>query len=511
MPRRTIPVPVVVQAFGYNDTERSKAPQPLAIPPQTMTANTNNAVALCVDLDGTLLRTDTLGENLFDVLRDSPSTLTGLLRILLKGKSHLKHYLAESTDFDPATLPWRQDLIAELQRQRAGGRRVVLTTAASHLIAVRISTHLGLFDEVIASTPGDNLRGAAKHDALVRRFGKMGFDYVGDHESDLIVWSSARRAWVVGSTQLADKAKAAGIEVERVFPDRQRPVKALLTALRPYQWVKNVLVFLPLLFAHHFADSARWTQALTAFASLSMLASAGYLINDLLDRRHDRMHVRKRVRPFASGDLPLTWSLAIPILVIAALYLCTFLPVQCLGLALLYFTSTVAYSLILRDRAVVDVALLSCLYSIRIVMGGYATDSPLSFWMIGFSVFVFFSLALAKRVAEIRAWESSGHLHIPGRGYAVSDLAILSSMGVSAGYLSALLLALYIQSAEVVRLYTKPKMLWMILPLLLTWLSRLWLETHRGKMTDDPIVFAFRDLFSLSLGAALVIIAALAL
>ncbi|MBC7928775.1 MAG: UbiA family prenyltransferase [Bryobacteraceae bacterium] len=467
-------------------------------------------VPLCVDLDGTLLRSDTLYESVFDAITNDYSVIFRLPFLLLRGKAHLKQKVSELTEFDPETLPWREDLIRDLKELKESGRRLILVTAAAAPISRAVAAHLGFFDEVISSSETHNLKGKNKVAKLVELFGERGFDYVGDANADFYVWRSARHAWVVGKPSFAARARSAGIEVERVYEEKANPVRAFWKGMRAYQWVKNLLIFAPMLMAHHFQDGPRWIAAVTAFFSFSLMASAGYLINDLLDRRNDRLHVRKRKRPFASGDLPLTWAALIPVLVLTAIALAASLSLRSLEILLLYFVFTFAYSVRLKNRAIIDVVILSCLYSSRIAMGSYATRTPVSVWLISFSIFVFFTLALAKRAAELRMWERSGKLNVPGRGYTVSDLPIVEGMGVGSAYVSALVLALYLQSPSVLVLYRHPRLLWLILPLLLAWLSHVWLVTHRGEMTDDPILFALKNRMSLAIVGAIVLLAVLA-
>lgn len=486
----------------------------MAIPIRARVQTAVDLVPLCVDLDGTLVRTDTLAESVLDVARQRPLALLQLPAALWRGgRPGLKHAVAEAAPFEPDSLPFREELIEELRLLHAFGRRLVLATAAHESIARAVAEELGIFDEVIASTDSCNLKGAAKRDALNARYGAGNYDYVGDSTADMPVWKAARRAWVIGDERLAGQLRRDGVEVERFVPGGGRsPLAAWVQALRPYQWCKNLLVYLPMLMGHSFFDWTRWLEATIAFVALSMLASAGYLINDLFDRRHDRRHERKRRRPFASGELPLHWAATIPVLVIEAFGLGALLgSARSIEILALYFVCTLSYSAWLKNRSVIDVILLSCLYSVRIALGGYATRTEISVWLISFSVFIFFTLALVKRAAELRHWELAGRREAPGRGYAVADLPMISNMGVSAGYLSALVLALYIQSPEIAARYGHSKVLWLVLPVLLAWLSHVWLKTHRGEMTDDPIVFALRDRLSLLLGAAVGVIAACAL
>jgi 4-hydroxybenzoate polyprenyltransferase len=380
---------------------------------------------------------------------------------------------------------------------------IVLCTATDTSVAERVAAHVGLFDEVIASDGRINAKGEAKAALLVARFGERGFDYVGNESVDLAVWKRARRAIVVSpDAGLAECARSVS-EVERVFDQPQRGLIATWArALRMHQWVKNVLLFVPLLAAHRFADLPAWGAAALAFLAFSLCASAVYLLNDLLDLPADRHHPRKRHRPLAAGTLPLLQGLiAIPLLLLLAAALAMLLPAA-FGISLAcYFAITLAYSLYLKRIAVADTMTLAALYTLRIIAGAFALGPMLSFWLLAFSMFLFLSLAMIKRHAELTVMRSEGRGAAAGRGYVVDDLAMIATLGGASGYLSVLVLALYINSEASQKLYAQPVLLWLLCPLLLYWISRAWMITHRGAMHDDPIVFAFRDRTSLLIGA----------
>ena len=457
---------------------------------------------LCIDLDGTLIHSDTLYESILDGVRQNPVAMLGLPLWALEGRAQLKQRVADKSTFDATTLPYREDVLQALRDARAAGRELVLVTAANREIANAVAAHLGIFDRILASTETINLKGPAKRAALDQLFGPQGYDYLGDSQDDLAVWAGARKAWVAGSVEPPETP------IERRFPipDRMANARAFLRALRPYQWVKNILIFLPFLLGHHWTDWQRWFQAILSFAAFSMVASAGYLVNDMLDRRDDRRHARKKSRPFASGALPLSAGLGAPLLVASALLLCLALPWKCALVVCVYFLATMAYSLVLKKMQLVDVLTLACLYSIRLVMGSEATATPISLWLLRFSLFIFLTLALAKRVAELRLLQKLQTVTASfGRGYRVDDLPILEMMGVGSGYLAALVMVMYVESSGVPLLYSHPIYLWLILPVLLFWISHLWLVTHRGELPDDPILFAFRDRTSLLTGVAAVL------
>ena len=468
-----------------------------------------SSVPLCVDMDGTLFRSDALWEGLLAMLQRRPFTLARAPLWMFRGRAYFKRQVAAAATCPAETLPYRASLL-EWLRSEGERRKVVLCTAADADVAQRVADHLGVFDEVICSDGVRNLKGAAKAQRLVERFGAKAFDYVGNDACDLEVWAQARRAYVVGATPaLAERARTVA-EVAGVIDERTTSPQAWVRALRVYQWVKNLLLFLPLVTAHLVGSASAWFAATLAFVAFGLLASSAYVLNDLVDLHADRQHPRKRERPFASGEIPIQAGLvAVPLLITGAAALAAFLP-PLFGLTLgLYFAVTLAYSFLLKRIAVLDVVALAGLYTLRVIAGTFALGLTLSFWLLAFSMFTFLSLALVKRFAELDAARLAERKGAVGRGYAVEDLPIIGSMGTASGYLSVLVLALYINSTASAQLYTRPVALWLLCPLLLYWISRIWLITHRGEMHDDPILFAARDRTSfgialLGLGVVLV-------
>lgn len=467
---------------------------------------------LAIDLDGTLLRTDSLVESFLSLARTTPLKSVLAVPILLRGRAALKSWIAQRANLDPSTLPYNQELIEWLHAERGRGRRILLVTAADHRVAESIGQHCALFDEVLASDGKLNLKGENKATALVERFGESGFDYAGDSSADVAVWRRARRAIVVGGAAL-ERAASQVATVERRFQPSRNRTKAVVSAMRPHQWVKNLLIFLPLLAAHEVSNGPALIAALLAFLAFGLTASAVYLLNDLLDLPSDRAHPRKCRRPFAAGDLPLAWGLGLaPMLLAAALTLSLlFLPVAFVLVLSGYFILTSAYSLALKRMPILDVITLAGLYTVRVIAGAAAVAIPPSFWLLAFSMFIFLSLALSKRFTELRGLQERGELTAVGRGWHVDDLPLVDSLGASTGVACVLVLALYIDSAPARALYQTPEALWFICPLLLYWMSRLWFKTHRGEMHDDPVVFALRDRVSLIVGvltAGIVVVAA---
>lgn len=461
---------------------------------------------LVVDLDGTLLRSDLLVETGLLLARDDPRQLLSPLRWLARGKAALKHELAKRTEVDVATLPYDENVLAFIREARAGGRRVALATASHQTLAGQIADHLGLFDEVLASCPDVNLKGEAKRDALLERYGERGFDYLGNARDDLPVWRAARKTLLANAAaRLERKARALG-NFGGVVSARSARFGDWARALRLHQWLKNLLIFVPLLAAHRYLEAPLLGQALLAFFCFGLCASSVYLLNDLLDLRDDRHHARKRLRPFASGRLsPLSGLVVFPVLLLGAFGIALWrLPgAFALGM-LIYYGLTLAYSIWLKRVWVVDVVALAALYTLRIVIGGVALDIRLGFWLLVFSVFIFLSLALVKRYAElfpIMREEGDGG-KIRGRGYQASDLTMIASLGAASGYMSVSVLALYVNDPVTLQYYRYPEFIWFSCLLLLAWISRVWLLAHRGLMNEDPVVFALSDRTSLAIIAA---------
>jgi 4-hydroxybenzoate polyprenyltransferase/phosphoserine phosphatase len=467
---------------------------------------------LCVDLDGTLVKSDTLVDSLLVMARRRPFKVFALPGRLLRGKAAFKAYVAEQARLDVAHLPYNRKLLAFLMEERARGRALYLATGADIRLAARIADHLGIFAGVLASDGATNLTGRRKLDSLRSEFGTDGFDYVGNDVPDMPLLEAATEPLVANpSLRLRRKLRARGLRPVRSFEERERALRSLVKAIRPHQWTKNLLIFLPLLLAHVVAVD-RLLLALLAFCCFSLAASGAYIVNDLLDIEADRHHAQKRLRPFASGDLSALTGLCVAAaFLVLALLGARLLPLAFLGWLLLYLACTFAYSLYLKRIALVDVVVLSGLYTVRLLAGSAATHSHISTWLAGFSVFLFFSLAIVKRFAELENLRSSGAAPRNGRGYLVADLNQLRSFGTSSAFAAVVVFALYISSQEVITLYRRPEMLWLIMPLMILWLCRVWLLASRGKLNEDPLVFALTDRMSLLIGAATVTIVVMAI
>lgn len=465
-------------------------------------------IVLVVDLDGTLCRTDTLHEALLTLVGTDPRSLFRLPGWLREGRAAFKAQIADRTVIDPEALPFNDAVIEMVRAARASGRRTALVSAADHRQVTAVAEATGLFDEAYGSAEGLNLKGAEKAAFLTERFGAGKFDYVGDSMADLPVWETARKAITVRADAALRRAAAnANTTVHHVDPPAGRG-KPLLKAMRPHQWSKNALLFLPVLAAH---DLSKLGPVLLGFAAFCLTASAVYVINDLLDLSADRAHPRKRHRPFAAGDLSAVTGVRMATgLLLAAMILGLLTGNTAFLLMLLvYLGATFAYSLSLKRKLLVDVLALAGLYTIRIVAGGAAAAVTLSPWMLGFSMFLFLALAAVKRQAELTDQMKTGRSS-SGRAYEVDDLPVLRGMAISAGNAAVLVLALYISSDDVQALYAQPEALWLICPMLLYWVLRMVMATHRGYMTDDPIVYAATDRTSQVVVLASVLVAVFA-
>lgn len=463
---------------------------------------------LCVDLDGTLVKSDTFVDSLMVLARRNPLAFLRTPLWALKGKATLKARVSELAMLDVEHLPYNRRLLTWLEMEHAAGRRLYLATGADRSLAQRIANHLGIFNEVMASDGSTNLTGSNKLRRLQQRFSHDGFDYVGNAMPDLLLLKSAREPMVANpGLRLQAALKAGNLTVSRSFWDRAPIAAALRKALRLHQWSKNLLVFLPLLLAHSLRPNLL-LKACAAFLCFSFTASATYILNDLLDLEADRAHPSKRNRPFAAGDLSVTSGLCVAALLgLISLAVAAYLPHKFLVYLLLYLATTLAYSLALKRVVLLDVIILSSLYTIRMLAGSEATTTFVSPWLAAFSIFLFFSLAMVKRFSELKNLELRGVPPANGRGYLLSDLEQLRSFGTSSAYASIVIFSLYINGRDVTSLYHHPNRMWLITPLLILWVSRVWLLASRGEMNEDPVVFALEDRLSLFMGLAVLIIA----
>lgn len=467
---------------------------------------------LCVDLDGTLVKSDTLVDSLLALLRADPMMALKLPGRLVGGKAAFKGFVTEAVSLDVVHLPYNGALLKYLHQEHDRGRTIYLATGADVRLAKRVAGHLGIFTDVLGSDGATNLTGANKLDSLRTRLNSAAFDYIGNDTPDLPLLAQATEAMVANPSRgLRRKLKARGIRPAHAFKESEPAFKSAWRAARPHQWAKNLLIFVPLLCSHALSTGKLLT-ALAAFCCFSLTASSAYIGNDLLDMEADRRHPRKRLRPFAAGDLS-----AFAGTVIAALFLVAglvgayLLPGRFFACLLMYLGTTLAYSLYLKRIALVDVLALSGLYILRLLAGGTVTQTPISHWLAGFSMFLFLSLAIAKRFAELENLRASNSVPRNGRGYLVNDLDQLRSFGTASAYAAVVVFAIYISGPDVVKLYHQPRLLWLTVPLMILWLNRVWLLASRGEMDEDPVAFALTDSMSQVIGIVVVLVALAAL
>lgn len=466
---------------------------------------------LAVDLDGTLIKTDLLIESFLGLMKRSPLNIFRVVFWLLRGKATLKAEIARRVDIDVDVLPYNEALVAYLREQKAQGRRCTLATASHRKYADQVAGHLDLFDDVVATDGDLNLASSAKADALTELYGEGQFVYAGNAPPDFAVWKASGGAIVCGDAGLA-RAAERHAPVELHLENRAPGLKDYVKACRLHQWLKNALIMVPLVAAHRVFELELLFNCILAFGAFSLCASSVYLMNDLLDLNADRHHRSKNQRPFASGAVPAVHGIfLIPVLLALVVAIATQLPLSFGIVLVVYYVATTAYSFSLKKRIMLDVIILAGLYTIRIIAGAAATGIPLSEWLLAFSMFIFLSLALVKRYTELVDLRARGEkLEARGRGYAVDDIELLASLGGASGYISVMVLALYINSELVNTMYTNPYVLWGICPLMLYWISRVWILAHRGQMHDDPIVFAIKDSVSRYTGVLIGVVVAFA-
>jgi 4-hydroxybenzoate polyprenyltransferase len=456
---------------------------------------------LCVDLDGTILLGDSFFESFLSLIGTRPWYLFFIPIWLLRGKAALKHEVSRRVALNVSTFPLRQELVEILHQEKRNGKKLVLATGADAKIAGAVAAHLGLFDAVLASDGVTNLTGERKREAIQEMVCGKTFDYIGNSWEDIPVWRAANSSIVVTPSSRLLKTLRQTAVISGVLSEHENRWASLWQSLRPQHWVKNLLVLVPIVMAHDLTDVSRLVRVLVACVSFSLCASGVYLLNDLLDVEADRLHPRKKLRPIASGKLPLWVGLSLaPLLLAAGLIVAALLPVRLfLGIVACYVGATTLYSTYAKRIPIVDVLLLTTLYLLRILGGGAAADVPVSPWLLAFAMFILLSLAFSKRQAELIDQTANGG-GSSKRGYRPGDAGLIQQFGVTSGYLSVLVLALYVNGADVARLYRHPQVIWLACPMLLFWISRVWFLANRGELSEDPVVFAAQDPISYALG-----------
>lgn len=474
-----------------------------------------------VDLDGTLITSDSLFEAAFVFVRAHPLQFWKLILWLIAGRTLLKSQLARHAPLNVAALPVREDLLRHLHALKADGAELVLATATHWKTAHRAAKHIGIFDHVIASNARRNLKGKAKLEAMIRYADGRPFAYAGDSSADRPIWQAAAGAiFADAPAQDIHAARKTG-KPSAIFTRSRSTARAFRKGMRLHQWAKNALIFVPLLTAHAYNDPQAIIAAVLAFISFGLVASGTYFSNDLLDLEADRQHPTKHKRPLASGDLPIVHgifgAITLP-LAGFALALAT-LPLLFVALLLGYLVLTNAYSLVLKRVSTADVMTLAALFTLRLMSGAAAINVDLSFWLFGFSVFVFVSLAYLKRYVELSQIAASAappppHMaegiaenmpmeeRVGGRNYWASDAETTFSLGTANATAAVVVLALFVNTPEVAAQYQTPQALWMLCFLMLYWTNRLWVGARRGKINDDPVLFALKDRVSQIIGLA---------
>ncbi len=450
---------------------------------------------LYVDLDGTLINSDLLLESFLELIKHNLLMLFLAPFWLFGGKANLKHQIASRVELRADLLPYNVDLLTYLRAQKASGRKLVLISASNEKLVKAVAAHLDLFDEAIGSSAEVNCSGKRKL-AKIKETDPE-FVYVADEKIDLEVWAEAYAAVPVNASASLQRQVAAITRIEDTFDHPGKGFRPYLKALRLHQWLKNTLVFLPLALAHQLVNPMLVLHTITAFLCFGLCASSVYVLNDLLDLPSDRQHRSKNKRPFAAGDVPLLHGLLIsPVLLICAFSLALLLPTAFILVLAFYYLCTGLYSFRLKRIMLVDVIVLATLYTIRIISGAAAISIVPSFWLLAFSMFLFFSLAVVKRYTELDYLRTAGISQSEGRGYYAQDLSIMAIFGVASAFLSVMVFALYINNEETSGQYLTPEALWLICPLLLYMVTRIWLLAARGQIEEDPIVFALKDRIS---------------
>ena len=461
---------------------------------------------LVVDLDGTLIRSDVLVEMGITCLARQPMIACMLPIWMMKGKAFFKRRICQSVTLDVSTFPYDDAVLTRIRAAKAEGRPVYLASAADGSVVEAIAQHLGVFDGWFASDGKVNLSATAKANRLVEAFGAKGFDYIGNGKADLAVWSKAAVAIAVRAPpNVARHLELLASPVEYLVR-RQSNAKAWLLLLRPHQWAKNALVGVPLLTSHQFNLDAIFHVAL-AFIAFSVCASSAYILNDLVDLQADRAHPTKCKRPIASGDLPIVSSILLaPALLIVAFGTAILVSPAFSFVLATYYLGTTAYSFLLKSKIMLDVVALAGLYTIRVIAGAVAIGVQASEWLLAFSMFIFLSLALIKRHAEMSMRLIACLPDPENRNYKVGDLAVITSLSAASGFSAVIVFALYLSSNTVRELYVRPEVLWLVCPLLIYWISRALILSQRGLMDEDPVIFAMSDKVSLLTGVLIALL-----
>jgi len=457
--------------------------------------NALSRIPLVVDLDGTLVATDTLWELIVLFLKRNPRGLFLLIVWAFQGKAKFKAKVGAEVSLDAESLPYRTDFLKWLRAEKESGRFILLATGADALTAEAVAAHLKLFDGVIASDGKTSATGDAKYSLVAEALGHQPFEYAGNARVDLKVWRKAGNAIVVAPDRgVLAALRKHNIAVSEHFPAPPARFSVWIRALRVYQWVKNLLIFTPLLTSHRIFDVPGLAHAACGFLVFSLVASSTYLINDILDLPADRRHASKCRRPLAAGLISVPGALfAAFLLLAAAALLSTLLPWPAALLLGGYSLGTICYSVFLKKLLMVDVVALALFYTARLMYGGLVTGIEISIWTLAFCAFSFFSLAASKRINDLAKANLQASELLRHRAYQARDLNALVALGASTSNIAVLVLILYINSQQGEKLYRHPHFLWAMCVPLLYWFSRTLMLANRGKLADDPILFAVKD------------------
>lgn len=456
--------------------------------------NSLNQPTLYVDLDGTVIKTDLLFESILLLLKKNIFQALLIPIWLLKGKANLKHQLSKRVHIPVELLPLNPEFHSYLKEEVERGRDIVLISASSQMPVRQVSDHLGLFIDAMGSDEDHNLKSKNKVTRILQLNPVGGFIYAGNSKDDIPVWSEANEVILVNCKKsLADKLQH-GSESIRHFDAPQAVLKKFWEAMRPHQWLKNALIFLPLILSHQLNQPNLVLQACIAFLSFSFVASSVYLLNDMLDLNSDRQHQSKSRRPFASGDLSLAYGyLGAPLLLALGFLIALWLPAEFFVVLLTYWLMTTLYSLLLKSLFLIDVLTLASLYTWRIIAGSAAISVVTTYYLLAFSFFLFLGLAMVKRYTEFLNLQNQGKSSIEGRGYGVENLQTLATLGGGSSLIAVAVFAFYINAPATTELYSNPLLLWAICPGLLYLLWRIWALARRGELDEDPVLFAITD------------------
>jgi 4-hydroxybenzoate polyprenyltransferase/phosphoserine phosphatase len=467
-----------------------------------------NSLIIC-DLDDTLIKTDILLESVLKLIRTQPLRVLALPFWFARSKAFAKSKIANLVTIDPATLPYRDEVLRLIRERRQSGARTILASASNERVVRAIAEHLQCFDDVKGSSDTVNLKSGNKLAWIKETFNNAPFEYVGDSAADLPIWKSASRATLVNpSAAVLASVKQTGV-AHAVISDKASSPKLIVRQMRVHQWIKNALLAVPLVAAHRIFDWGSWQNLIVGMMSFSLIASFVYVMNDMLDIDNDRQHPTKKNRPFASGLLPLrTGFLLAPALGLASLTLASALGPDFAAVIILYLVTNILYSTRFKESVMLDVVILASFYTMRLMAGSAATDVVISHWLLSFSTFFFLGLAMVKRYTELLRVVGRSKKALFGRGYTSEDRLPVLIMGITSSLVSIVILALYFHSPEMLALYSRPTRLWVLAPLMLFWNGRIWMLTNRGLVDDDPVVFAVRDRTSwgvlIAIGLALV-------